>query len=299
MHGRNTSGRIRAGVLITLLAGLLTGPQTGCGKGESNSEDQSASNNGANNLATDADRPTLPHERAPQTYQIAGFEVIVAPAKLDIRRDGNTYWSHAGSDLYLLGKTLNDAATIALGSDITGDGLANLIIHESIDASHRYTILSLNQEIDVIAQLDAPESAGFRDFDGDGVLEFVTRDQTWADVLEDDAPRIVLRWTGTTYAASAKDLAQRAPRLEQLEPKIEQIVLADTWQTTGPPAELYAEALKLAYTGHEDLALRFIRWAWPEGQAGRDEFVTKFQTTLHSSPHYTQMSSEFASADGG
>ncbi len=296
MHGRNLSGKIRTSVVLALFAGSLVG----CDKAGENADDP-ANAGDPNSLATDTNRPNLPHQRTAVTHQIAGFEVIAGPSKLDIRRDGNTYWSHAATGIALQTTTLKNAGQIPLGSDITGDGLANLVIHETGagDGLHRYTILSLDQEVDVIAQLDAPDNAGFRDFDGDGVLEFVTQDQAWTDALANDAPRLVLRWNGTSYAASARDLARQAPRIDQLEPKIEQIVLADSWQAGTPPKELTAEALALAYAGHEDLALRFIRWSWPEGQPGRDAFLSEFQTTLRSSPHYTQMAAQFASADGG
>ncbi len=294
MHGRTSSGRIRTGALATqLCAIMITGLLSGCDKGT----DGQANPDTNDNLATDGSN--LPHNRESQTVDIAGFQVTLSPKGVELRREGNVYWSQTGTGLKIQSQTLKGSGTITPGADITGDGLANLIVRETIGAGIRFTVLSLTEEVDVIAQIDAPASAGFRDFDGDGVLEMITRDQTWADLLGEDAPAIVLRWTGSGFAASAKDLTRPEPRLEQLEPKIEQIVLAETWATTGPPIELYREALDLAYSGHEDLALRFIRFAWPEGQAGRDAFVAQFKAKLAASPHFTQMSDEFASAGGG
>lgn len=268
-----------------------------CGESGSDTTTNDAKSLATNEGGPPPGDPTSGDAERTRRESIAGFDVVTRSGenaettRVEIEKAGNVYWSRAGKSLSTTGVNASGSPAIAPGSDITGDGLPNLILREAATTGNRFIVLRLAEEVDVLAEIDAGPGtdAGFRDLDGDGIFEFVGRDPTWRDILADRSPRVVLRWSGSAYVASPADLARPEPRMDQLEPIIERILLSDAWTDAGPPKELWQEALDLAFSGHPDAASRLIEWAWPDGREGRDAFLDRFRATLAQSERYREL----------
>lgn len=292
-------GRIRTSVLGVALASVFAG-LTSCGesggdaKGTADGTSLATNQGGPANGSSDAAPGAADRTRR---ERVGSFDVVARSGenaettRVEIEKAGNVYWSRAGTSLSTTGVHAPGSPAIAPGSDVTGDGLPNLILREAAATGTRFIVLRLGEEVDVLAEIDAGPGAdaGFRDLDGDGIFEFVGRDPTWRDILADRSPRVVLRWSGSAYVASPADLARPEPRMDQLEPVIERILLSDAWTEAGPPKDLWVEALDLAFSGHPETASRLIEWAWPDGRAGREAFLDRFRATLAQSERYREL----------
>ncbi len=294
------NGRIRIGWIGTLALALSLGA---CGESGETDDTARGEQTESGSLATNQQVPDASAgESGAQgsTIRAAGYEIVIRTAddaqttRIEIVRDGNTYWTRAARGLMPRRTLAEGGGTVAPGSDITGDGIADLVLREDGPEGPRFIVLSLGQEVDVIAELDASPAgtAGFRDTDGDGVLEFVTLDPTFKDILGDRSPTVILRFEGGRYRLSTEDMARPEPTMEQMEPVIERVLLSDAWDEGGVPTELWERATDLVYSGYDDLSERFIRWCWPDGRAGLDDFLTTFRQALAQSPYARELIGE-------
>ncbi len=291
------NGCTRNGWIGTLGLVLLLGA---CGESGDQSQGADGASQDSSSLATNQQTPDPAQgESGTQgtTIRAAGYEIIIRNAddaqttRIEIVRDGNTYWTRAARGLAPRRTLVDGNGTVAPGSDITGDGIADLVLREEGPDGPRFIVLSLGQEIDVIAELEAsPEGkAGFRDYDGDGVLEFVTLDPTFKDILGPQSPTVILRYERGAYRLSTEDMARPEPTMEQMEPVIERILLSEEWDAGKVPSELWERAADLVYSGYQDLAERFIRWCWPDGREGLDAFLTTFRQAMAQSPYAREL----------
>ena len=290
MEGKLMRGWIRSGVCVSLLLGAC---------GTKSSENKSPKDDpGGQSLATNDPSGEAAVTPPTMTLEAGGYEVVLRfgeastqSRRIEVIKDGNTYWSHAAPGLEIVESTRDGKTRIEPGSDVTGDGLANLLLRDHRGSETHFQIIRLGQEVEVLADLVAGDGTGqgFEDLDGDGVMECLVRDGTWSDVLGNDGPTVVLRWDGSEYRASGADMARPPESIEDLEPTIDRLVMAQSWEQGNPPKELWSTALDLAFAGHEDLAVHLIGWAWPEGQTGREAFIERFRSTLAQSPYYPQI----------
>ncbi len=295
MNGRTQNGWIGALGLVLLLGA--------CGESGDTSQSADSAGQDASSLATNQQTPDASEGVSGAqgtTIRAAGYEIVIRTAddaqttRIEIVRDGNTYWTRAARGLAPRRTLVDGGGTVAPGSDITGDGIADLVLREEGPDGPRFIVLSLGQEVDVVAELEAsPEGrAGFRDYDGDGVLEFVTLDPTFKDILGAQSPTVILRYERGGYRLSTEDMARPEPTMEQMEPVIEQILLSEEWDAGRVPSELWERAADLVYSGYQDLAERFIRWCWPDGRDGLDAFLTTFRQAVAQSPYGRELIGE-------
>lgn len=297
--------RMRAGWVAPAALAAGVGLLAGCDKAEPETEQATGNPTGAapdRVLATN-ERPE-PLERSTGgdsrlIREIAADEWTLrlsrAPGggseqELEVVRGGNTYWSRIGSGFAIDPAELgaDASASFRQGADLTGDGRPNLLVRERRRAGtgDLFLVLTPGDPVEVVARIEAAgEGVGFTDRDGDGVLEFITRDPA----LGEASPAIVLAMEDGEFRVSPAHMAAPAPDRLELERRIERVILDDAWEQGRPPASLREEAASLIYSGNEELAWRYLEWAWPEGIDGRDAYVEKLKADLQSSPYYGQL----------
>jgi hypothetical protein len=138
-----------------------------------------------------------------------------------------------------------------IGEDVTGDGRANVVAREWTGGAHgtyRLHVFELEPRVRLLQTLDAGHSpdAGFRDADGDGDLEVVLNDWTfacWRDYsfADSPAPEVVLSWRDHAFRLDAPAMTSPQPPAAALEHR------ASTW--AGDPAWASPQALAASVRG--------------------------------------------------
>lgn len=160
-------------------------------------------------------------------------------------------------------------------ADITGDGVPDLIVHQPTGGMHICCdayVLSLRGGVKEVARFESLfEPVEFKDVDGDGKYEVVTKD--WSLARDEGgwtgypAATVVLEFDGKGYKFSARLMRKPAPkdfegRLARFEKEVRQ---------TGRPSDKMLDmAVRLIYSGQGDLALSMFDRAFPDG-AGIDD----------------------------
>ena len=106
-------------------------------------------------------------------------------------------------------------------------------------------------------------------------------------LLQSPAPRIILRFNGTDYEL-APDFMRQAPPSEKELNKTEAEVRNGDWTDGYPPPLLWGTMLDLIYTGHSDLAWKFVDAAWVP-KTGKDKFREDFCGRLATSPYFSKL----------
>jgi hypothetical protein len=185
----------------------------------------------------------------------------------------------------------------AMGKDITGNGVPNLVVvhHSGGSAGFAtYYIFEIGQKFRKIAIIDDYLGIEFTDLDGDSKLEIVMHDNTFIYFLAVPAtyrpPHVILRYQDGAYRIAIDLMHKPAPSREDLERRAQQ-AREDThwkgWLEHGDvPESLYVPMLELLYSGHPDLAWEFLEMAWPPATSGKDAWLSKFRAELKESQYW-------------
>jgi hypothetical protein len=184
--------------------------------------------------------------------------------------------------------------TIALGTDITGNGKPNVILTQWSGGAHcclTFHVLELGKSVREIASVEAMDSdyAHFEDINHDGIFEFVGWDFTfryWHTSFADSpAPRIILKWNGEVYEPALNLMREPAPSAENLGQIAEQVRTGD-WLDDYPPPLLWKTMLQLIYTGHPDIAWKLTGESWKSGPLSQQVFLRDFCGQLATSLYF-------------
>jgi len=187
---------------------------------------------------------------------------------------------------------------VAIGHDLTGKGIPDLLIAEWTGGAHccyNFYLFEIGRKFREVTEIEAQHGglSYFKDLDGDGKLEFVGNDFTFAyvytDFADSPAPRIILRFQSDRYVLAADLMRKPAPSVADVESKIREIRGADSWQQNAPPLELWAWMIQLIYTGQAKLAWNVYDRAWPETVPGKEDSLVDFQSKLSQSPYWPQI----------
>jgi len=309
-------GELRASVRWCL-AGLVLAAGMGAGCGGS---EQDESDTGKASQAGDASLPSdqggsdgsetlaSPGGNAGEVMRFGETRVRLVSASdgqatIQVVREGRVVLSRRAARIEVQSST-DAPSAFTQGTDATGDGVADLIFHEHTGANgccSTFVVVGLGQSPEIVATLDAGWGrAMFTDLDGDGVFEFVGRDWAIAEMVgerfgigelgEDDraalSPPIVLRYEAGAYLLAPELMVEPEPAHAEVESVIERVLTSDAWDSGRPPASYWGYAAELMYTGHPELADRFLRWAWAPDVDGRDERIAEFREALEQSPYY-------------
>ncbi len=189
---------------------------------------------------------------------------------------------------------------IKAGTDITGNGIPNVIVSAWSGGAHccfSFIVLELGKTFKVAARINAKHSdlAHFEDINHDGKFVFVGNDWTFAywrtSFMQSPAPRVILRPerydNGSVAYNLALDLMQKpAPTDKRFESAVQEVRGDDAWRSGGVPPRLWGEMLDFIYAGNPTLAWKLLDQSWPKEKAGKGGFLGAFCDRLESSEYW-------------
>jgi hypothetical protein len=223
---------------------------------------------------------------------------------LKILKRGRIVHEMTGRRLYI-GYMYGDEESsklIAMGSDITGRGVPNLVVSEYTGGAHcclSFHIFEIGKEFRKIGVLDAKHSdlAHFEERSGEKGLVFVANDWAFAywnaSFAQSPAPEVILRFSDGRYRLAVDLMRKPAPPYETVEEQIRQVHADKAWKEDGrPPVKLWEFMLYLIYTGNATAAWQFFEKAWVPGVPGKTEFLAEFRSQLNKSQYWQDLGSK-------
>jgi hypothetical protein len=210
-----------------------------------------------------------------------------------ITRDGRSIFA-LDSFYPSIGQRLPDRV-IGRGEDLTGNGLPDFIIRDDTGGSGCFGAswlieLDASQPRSGLTLIGMFDYCGrFEDVDGDGVVEFIAGDRTfayrWTSGADSPQPQVILRLREGLWVA-ALDLMRQPPLSEgEIDARLAGFRNArPDWD--GRFAALLAVSLDLIYTGNADQAWRLLEQGWPvgEGKFTHGGFAAQLRGALAESP---------------
>lgn len=194
---------------------------------------------------------------------------------------------------------------LAMGNDITGDGVPDLVVSEYSGGSHccfSVHIFEIGQTFRKIATIDGEQSQPtFVHLGRDPGFKVMVNDCTFAywhtSFAESPLPKVILRYRDGSYqvatdlmrgpAPSSRELKELADKVNSAWPKSNGKRLdydEDKAKARLFPSDLWRTMLDLIYAGHFDLAEKFLGMAWPSDAKGESQFLEDFMAELSASP---------------
>jgi hypothetical protein len=164
-------------------------------------------------------------------------------------------------------------------------------------------IIALVEKPFLIQKIELEHTAvpDFVDLDGDGTLEIVLNDWTFAywkvAFAQSPAPKIVLRYNGSQWVFDPKlTISKNLDR--SLNTKLDRQISDGFKQTktnrafgdlgeTGAPVVLWTRMLDLIYSGRAKKAESLVNNIWPNDNKYKSEFLSQFTKQLTESPYYS------------
>lgn len=218
------------------------------------------------------------------------FEVFHNDRKVYALRGHRFAFGHVYSDEPSL-----DNEIIAVGKDITGNGVPNLVVSEWNGGAHccfMFHVYELGPSFREIAVIDAGRGdfSHFANLDGSGSLEFVTADWTFAawraGFAQSPAPQVILSFRDGAYVLAIDLMRKLRPAHETFQAEARKVRSDPGWSRREPPPALWDYMLRLIYGGNGSLTREFLDKAWPMAVPGKEEFYQDFRATLSRSPYY-------------
>ncbi|MBF0523359.1 MAG: hypothetical protein HQL24_09945 [Candidatus Omnitrophica bacterium] len=276
-------------------------------------------------LENDGDEPVFVPAKVEKDVSVGEYKVIIESDKddifqrLKITKKGLPLFIKEGHRFFLGLEDDEDKENelVQPGKSITGDGQPSLVVSEWSGGAHccyTYDTFSLGDSFKHLGTIDAGHGGGpFKDVDGDGALEFITYDWTFAYwnacFAGSPAPKLILKWKNGNYVPAMdlmrkpdikeqeyRDLIkqiqdQRAADLEDLEKEKKDNKDFDPqntgWYKDGAylPPTAWEHILDLIYGGNAVKAKAFLADAWPKGMPGQNIFWNEFMEQFSDSPY--------------
>jgi hypothetical protein len=220
-----------------------------------------------------------------------------------IIRRGNGDGTFAAGTSYALSGTTN--AVFDVG-DLDGDGKPDVVVATSTGVevlrNNGSGGLVSSQTISIAGTTSSLNSyLRVVDLDGDGTLEIVLNDWTFAywkvAFAQSPAPKIVLRYNGSQWVFDPKlTISKNLDR--SLNTKLDRQISDGFKQTktnrafgdlgeTGAPVVLWTRMLDLIYSGRAKKAESLVNNIWPNDNKYKSEFLSQFTKQLTESPYYS------------
>jgi hypothetical protein len=186
-------------------------------------------------------------------------------------------------------------------SDITGDGIPDLIIEEfprTPGCCFNYSILSLGPKFKEVAYLTGfPSTMIFEDINRDSIYEITGED--WTFVSNYASPRIILAYRNGGYRLAMNLMKRTPPSRVALEAEAKKLAVGSPVAGLPIPLEAYARVVNMIYEGNAHSALRLLDWVWPDSNPGIEEFKKTFLSDLEKSPYWAEIRSVNGNAFDG
>lgn len=221
-----------------------------------------------------------------------------------LRREGSKY---RGSKFFIGPMYADDpdAKLIAPGTDITGDGQPDVVISGWSGGAnccltfHIFEIGAGFREIGEIHAMHGDAGPHFVHLMPGAGLQIQVYDWTFAnwhsDFADSPAPRVILKYTDGVYRVAPDLMHKDAPSMKDLMAKAA-IIRSEaaksprhSWPAAKFSPQLWGTVLDLIYTGHPDLAPKFLDLAWPPNISGKEKFLRDFHRWLRRSPYVSAL----------
>jgi hypothetical protein len=229
---------------------------------------------------------------------------VIRDGKVIFRRtNDNDGWFQVGQPA----SKSDHVPAIRDGTDVTGRGHPDMVVAAYSGGAHccvSHYIFELEPQFKLLAHLDAEDTwpAYFDDLDHDGHYYYIAEDWTFAYWLGSFAGspnhRVILRWedakNGGSYHLALDKMQRPAPTPAEWRKAMaavrREVSIEQTGYVNALRTYLWQEVMDLIYTGHPDLAWKFLDEAGPEAQRGTgNPDLESFCLTLKASPYWPDL----------
>lgn len=226
---------------------------------------------------------------------------VTGEGSFEILRGKAVVYEKAGFCFYI-GRRPQSSNTdpLLIGQDLTKTGAPHVVVYEWTGGAHCCYIarvFRLGEKCELLAEVDGVHTNPVFRPDGENRPWLVSlRDWGSLDYWPQGfaaahAPEVLLEWRQTRYVVAHARMRKPAPPALELEKLADKVRSEDSWlrQPVGYPYELYATALDLMYSGHEELGWKFLREAWRPGVAGLEKFAADLRERRDTSDYWQQL----------
>lgn len=186
------------------------------------------------------------------------------------------------------------------GADLTGRQRPDMIVTSSSGGAHccsTHYIFELQPKLLLLAKIADGDTdlAHFEKRDREGGYYYVTSDiwSYWpASFASSVSHQVVLRWNGDKFQLDLDKMRSPAPTRKQWNAALKDVddALKDGGETRDDlGVTLWDTTLDLIYTGHSDLAWRFVREANPDAFKGSNPTFGEFCSELKHSVYWSDL----------
>lgn len=235
------------------------------------------------------------------TYRMT-YEQYTDRGRFSLLKNGKTVFSRIGSHFYING--FSSCGLPLAGTSITGKERAELAVMDWSGGAHccnTLYLIALEDKPFLIQKISLGHSdAVFRDINGDGILELLISDSTFAywkvPYAQSPSPDVVLRFDGAKWVFSFS-LNRKSPPSSETVVELAREIAKGFDETrenaargdqgeTGAPVALWDEMLKLIYSGNASVALELADRSWPSTNSNKRRFLRQFRAQLAESPFF-------------
>ena len=237
-----------------------------------------------------------------RTYEATDLD---DPGCVRIYRDGKVVYRLASDkaqryDLGQPGDTSYKIPRVPNGIDLTGDGRSNMIVTSWSGGAHccfTHYIFELEPTLRLIATIEDGDTdlAHFEKLDGDHGYYYVTSDiwSYWpASFASSVSHRVLLKWNGEQFRMDLNKMRSPPPTPQQWKAALKDVddALKDGGETRDSlGVTLWNTTLDLIYTGHSDLAWKFVREANPNALKGDNPSLEEFCSVLKDDRYWPDL----------
>lgn len=226
--------------------------------------------------------------RVYKTVDYGAFEIHRGESLLEQR-----YWKAfvVGCPVQEPGK----AARHPMGTDLTGNGVPNMVIWSwsgGIHCCFNLALYEIGEQFRHIQTIDLQHTyeVCFTNLDDDAALELPIQDWTFAywnaPFCGSPAPEVILKYIGGQYTPALGLMRQPSLRPDELMRRAQEVAVSEEWQADQMPSALWHQMLGLIYSGNMPQAWEFLDMAWPTGRPGKVQFLKDFKVQLRMSPYW-------------
>lgn len=180
------------------------------------------------------------------------------------------------------------------GRDITGNGIANLIISNwtgGAHCCHFLHVFELGKKLKKIATVEAGSSSiRLVDLDHDGFPEIEfwdgSIDYQFASFAGSPPGRIVLKFKNNQYEVATQLMRRQSPTVQQMKNIKKRIKAAFQEDVSDPPFTFLETMMDLSYSGNFAVAMKLADEVWPLKRNGLEKFKKDFSQSLQNSLYW-------------
>jgi len=191
-----------------------------------------------------------------------------------------------------------DSVKLEIGTDLTGEGMPDLLISEWSGGSHccySFHIFRLGNEfrnIQAIPLFDADESAFVRRPGVKGLVLNTVDYSAFAyfpkDFADSPAGRVLLSFQQGRFRLDPTLMKANGPTAGTIAKCAALFKKSRDWKN-GQPMGMWYYATDLVYTGNEAQGLKFMEEGWGGSAADRDKYLAEYRRRLTKSIYYPEL----------